>query len=63
MSDLSFPSITPPQTPPPPEAPREGVTDVPRVELRIGLAIIVAFFVLFLGWAAFFPLDAGAYAT
>lgn len=63
MSDLSFPSITPPQAPPPPETPRDGLTDVPRVELRIGLAVVFAFFVLFLGWAAFYPLDAGAYAT
>jgi HlyD family type I secretion membrane fusion protein len=63
MSDLSFPSITPPQAPPPPETPRDGLTDVPRMELRIGLAVVFAFFVLFLGWAAFYPLDAGAYAT
>jgi HlyD family type I secretion membrane fusion protein len=38
------------------------VTDSPRRELMIGGVIIVAFFVLFLGWAAFVPLDAGAYA-
>ncbi|WP_125256020.1 HlyD family type I secretion periplasmic adaptor subunit [Brevundimonas fluminis] len=63
MSDLSFPPITPPQAPPPPETPRDGLTDVPRMELRIGLAVVFAFFVLFLGWAAFYPLDAGAYAT
>jgi HlyD family secretion protein len=63
MSDLTFPSITPPQAPPPPETPRDGLTDVPRMELRIGLAVVFAFFVLFLGWAAFYPLDAGAYAT
>lgn len=35
----------------------------PRREIRLGLAIAGAFFVLFLGWAAFIPLDAGAHAT
>ncbi|WP_313454341.1 HlyD family type I secretion periplasmic adaptor subunit [Brevundimonas sp.] len=34
----------------------------PRFELVAGGAIIVTFFGLFLGWAAFAPLDAGAYA-
>ncbi|HEV2080901.1 MAG TPA: HlyD family type I secretion periplasmic adaptor subunit [Brevundimonas sp.] len=67
MSDLSFPPLKtpPPQAPAPPVAPTPDaqVTDVPRLELRIGLGVIFAFFVLFLGWAAFFPLDAGAYAT
>lgn len=38
------------------------VTDAPRLELRIGGAIIVLFFVLFMGWAALAPLDAGAFA-
>lgn len=38
------------------------VTDSPRRELWIGGGVIAAFFVLFLGWAAFAPLDAGAYA-
>lgn len=38
------------------------VADTPRRELMIGGVIIVAFFVIFLGWAAFAPLDAGAYA-
>jgi len=33
-----------------------------RRELRIGGIIAAAFFVIFLGWAAFAPLDAGAYA-
>lgn len=47
-------------TPPPPEP--TVVTDAPRHELMIGGAIIVAFFVIFLGWAAFAPLDQGAYA-
>ncbi|MFN3815170.1 HlyD family type I secretion periplasmic adaptor subunit [Brevundimonas sp.] len=35
----------------------------PRFELWLGGAIIVLFFGLFLGWAAFAPLDAGAYAS
>lgn len=42
----------------PPAAP-----DEPRRELIWGGAAIAAFFLLFLGWAAFAPLDAGAYAT
>jgi len=63
MSDLSFPPLKPgPATPSAPTA-DAPLPDAPRLELRIGLAVIVAFFVLFLGWAAFFPLDAGAYAT
>lgn len=37
-------------------------TDSPGFELRAGIAVIVAFFGLFLGWAAFAPLDAGAFA-
>lgn len=36
--------------------------DNPRRELMIGGGIIIAFFVIFLGWAAAAPLDAGAYA-
>ena len=35
----------------------------PRREIRLGIAIAAAFFVLFLGWAALVPLDAGAHAT
>lgn len=35
----------------------------PRREIRLGLAIAGAFFILFLGWAAFIPLDAGVHAT
>jgi len=34
----------------------------PTREIRLGVAIAVAFFVLFLGWAAFVPLDAGVNA-
>jgi HlyD family type I secretion membrane fusion protein len=36
--------------------------DSPRPELVIGGVVIVAFFFVFLGWAAFAPLDAGAFA-
>ena len=35
----------------------------PQREIRTGIAIAVAFFVLFLGWAALVPLDAGVHAT
>lgn len=42
--------------------PTPPITPSPRFELMLGGAVIVAFFVLFLGWAAFAPLDAGAYA-
>ncbi|MES2119718.1 MAG: HlyD family type I secretion periplasmic adaptor subunit [Pseudomonadota bacterium] len=34
----------------------------PTREIRLGAAIAAAFFVLFLGWAAFIPLDAGVNA-
>jgi HlyD family secretion protein len=37
--------------------------DDPRKELRIGAAVAFAFFVIFLGWAAFAPLDAAAFAN
>jgi HlyD family secretion protein len=63
MSDLSFPPLKPGSPTPPVPTADAPLPDAPRTELRIGLAVIVAFFVLFLGWAAFFPLDAGAYAT
>lgn len=43
---------------PPPARPPDSLTK----ELRIGGMIAAAFFVIFLGWAAFAPLDAGAYA-
>jgi len=60
-------------SPEPPEAPLAMPTpprpadppvtlDNPRRELMIGGTIIVLFFVIFLGWAALAPLDAGAYA-
>jgi HlyD family type I secretion membrane fusion protein len=54
QASVADPAETPPAT---------GPDDSPRHELRIGGAIIIAFFVLFLGWAAFARLDAGAYAT
>ena len=34
----------------------------PHREIRLGLIIAVGFFVLFLGWAALVPLDAGVNA-
>jgi HlyD family secretion protein len=44
--------------------PREPVTNAgdPTREIRTGIAIAVLFFVLFLGWAAIMPLDAGVNA-
>jgi HlyD family secretion protein len=38
-----------------------ALDDSPRAEIRLGLAIAILFFVLFLGWAAFAPMDAAAY--
>jgi HlyD family secretion protein len=35
----------------------------PRSEIRTGIGIAAAFFLLFLGWAAFIPLDAGVTAS
>ena len=47
-----------------PSSPSQGVeTDAPGQDIRLGAIIFVAFFVVFLGWAAFARLDAGAYAT
>ena len=37
-------------------------TDDPRSDIRIGVVVAVVFFVIFLGWAAFAPLDAAANA-
>ncbi len=50
-----------PATPAPGPAPT-AATDNPRRELAIGGIVILLFFGLFLGWAAFAPLDAGAFA-
>ena len=57
--DLEAP-LTMPASPPPSDPPLS--LDNPRRELVIGGTIIVLFFVIFLGWAALAPLDAGAYA-
>jgi HlyD family secretion protein len=47
----------------PSTAPVVHTNDDPRKELRIGAAVAFAFFVVFLGWAAFAPLDAAAFAN
>jgi HlyD family type I secretion membrane fusion protein len=44
-------------------AEQEAVAGDPYREIRLGTTIAVAFFVLFLGWAAFMPLDAGVHAA
>ncbi|WP_420471584.1 HlyD family type I secretion periplasmic adaptor subunit, partial [Brevundimonas sp. FT23042] len=58
------PAAPPAPVPPGPGAPPPpiSVPDTPRLELWVGGGIIVAFFIIFLGWAAFAPLDAGAFA-
>lgn len=43
-------------------APLKPPSDAPRKEVIFGGVVAFLFFVLFLGWAAFAPLDAGAYA-
>lgn len=70
MSELDFPDLGRPVPAPAtpaeasvPAAGPEGPDDSPRGELLVGGAIIALFFVLFLGWAAFAPLDAGAFAS
>ena len=61
MSDAAAPGdAAPPAVPPPPAQPAP-VSDTPRRELIVGGVIILLFFGFFLGWAAFAPLDAGAY--
>lgn len=65
MTDVVAPESPqpPPEGPPPPVPATPSVAlDNPRRELVIGGTIIVLFFVIFLGWAALAPLDAGAYA-
>ena len=62
MTDVPAPNPASPVKAPRPPAPTGSVTDAPNRELMIGGGIILAFFVLFLGWAAFAPLDAGAFA-
>lgn len=60
MTDAAAPQgAVPPPGPPP--APPAAISDAPRRELIVGGIIILLFFGLFLGWAAFAPLDAGAY--
>jgi len=46
-----------------PVGPEATVAGDPQREIRLGTAIAVLFFVLFLGWAALMPLDAGVHAT
>lgn len=43
--------------------PASDTLDSPRHDLIMGGVLIALFFGLFLGWAAFAPLDAGAYAS
>jgi HlyD family secretion protein len=45
-----------------PVGPESGAGD-PSREIRLGMTIAALFFVLFLGWAAFMPLDAGVHAA
>ena len=59
MTDIPAPAVAPPA----PSSAPPGKLDSPRGELRLGAVIIGLFFVLFLGWAAIAPLDAGAFAT
>ena len=46
-----------------PDAGGEVPIDDSRRDIRIGIAVAGLFFVIFLGWAAFAPLDAAAYAS
>lgn len=48
---------------PGPQAKPGDISDDPGREMKIGGLIAFLFFVVFLGWAAFAPLDAGAYAS
>lgn len=41
---------------------REAGIDSPGAELRFGAIVAMLFFVLFIGWAAFAPMDAAAFA-
>ncbi|KQY66787.1 MULTISPECIES: HlyD family type I secretion periplasmic adaptor subunit [unclassified Brevundimonas] len=62
MTNADTPSLPAPGIVAPPPEPPVLVPDTPRRELAVGGLIIVVFFVIFLGWAALAPLDAGAYA-
>lgn len=44
------------------ETPAPETRDSPRADLRVGAIVVLAFFGLFMGWATFAPLDAGAFA-
>lgn len=61
MTDAAAPGAAPPPPAPPPPPEPVAVSDTPRRELIVGGIIILLFFGIFLGWAAFAPLDAGAY--
>ena len=61
MTVVAAPQSPEPSRPDPAAGPSVGL-DNPRRELVIGGTIIVLFFVIFLGWAALAPLDAGAFA-
>lgn len=54
-----------PEAPPAGEPPADAPTrpDAPKREILVGGVVAALFFVIFLGWAALAPLDAGAYAT
>lgn len=63
MTDTTSSPETAPAAEPSPVDGRRGVlADSGRPEIMAGAAVAFAFFILFLGWAAFTPLDAGAYA-
>lgn len=63
MTDTTTSPETAPVDEPAPVDGRKGVlADSGRPEILAGGAVAFAFFILFLGWAAFTPLDAGAYA-
>ncbi|HEY0600450.1 HlyD family type I secretion periplasmic adaptor subunit [Brevundimonas sp.] len=62
MTDAAAPGAVQAPPAPPPGPDPAAVSDTPRRELIVGGVIILLFFGLFLGWAAFAPLDAGAYA-
>jgi len=55
--------VLPASSPAKPDGPAAAAEDDPHVEIWFGGAIILAFFVVFLGWAALTPLDAAAYAS
>ena len=63
MTDTpSSPAATPSSEPAPVDGRKGVLADSGRREILAGGAVAAAFFVLFLGWAALTPLDAGAYA-